>query len=139
MAKNREEGILVTYPKHRMAPEDTIDFIEMSGWSNDCKRLGLNEVELLAMRVGIMSGPDRAPIIKGTGGLRKMRFAPARWETGKRGAARVCYVYFKDYDIVLLVKIYSKNEKANLSAADRATLKKAINMFKTRLRQGPIS
>jgi putative transcriptional regulator len=82
--KHREEAA-VTYPKHQLKFQDSLDFIEMEGWARDCKRLGLDDRDQAALRVCIMSGPDRAAVVPGTGGLRKGRFAPQRWATGKRG------------------------------------------------------
>lgn len=136
--KYRQEGVLV-YQKHQLRPQDQIDFIEMDGWAKDCERLGLTDDDLAVLRICIMSTPGSAPIMRGTGGLRKSRYAPQRWKVGKSGAARICYVYFKSYSLVLLVKAYSKDEKADLSAAERAAFKASILAVKQRLRKGPIS
>jgi hypothetical protein len=136
--KHREEGSL-TYPKHQLKPHGALDWIEMEGWARDCKRLGLTEMDQSALRICIMSAPGRAPVIPRTGGVRKVRFAPKRWGTGKRGAARVCYVYFRDASLILLIKAYSKNEKANLSAAEKAMLKAALNEIKKHVSTKPIT
>jgi hypothetical protein len=136
--QHREKGVL-TYPQHQLKPEDALDFIEMEGWARDCKKLGLSELDLGALRVCIMSGPDRAPMIRGTGGVRKARFAPSSWAAGKRGAARICYAYFKQYSLVLLIKAYSKNEKASLSAAEKTSLRTAMQTIKRELSRKPIS
>lgn len=62
-----------------------------------------------------------------TGGLRKVRIG--RSGMGKRGGARVVY-YFHDDDVpILLLAIYAKNEKSDLTAAEKkefATLVKEI-------------
>ena len=42
-------------------------------WSS----LGLNDDDLVALEVEILRGPDRHPIVKGTDGVRKIRFARA--------------------------------------------------------------
>ena len=70
-----------------------------------------------------MLSPKGAPVVQGTGGLRKLRFSPARWRQGKRGALRVCYAYFEDLKIVLLALVYPKNEKDDLSAAEREAIR----------------
>lgn len=62
----------------------------------------------------------------GTGGLRKMRFAPPSWHTGKSGAARVCYVVVDGAAVVYLLLIFPKNEKANLTAVERAYFRQRI-------------
>jgi hypothetical protein len=66
-----------------------------------------------------MRDPTAFPVIPGTGGLRKMRFAPSRWQSGKRGAIRVCYAYFEKHWTVLLVMAYGKSRKDTLTAAEK--------------------
>ena len=55
--------------------------------------------------------------------MRKVRFAPPSWNTGKSGAARVCYAVFASIGTVYLLTLFAKSEKANLSDADKATLR----------------
>lgn len=117
----------LSYPKHVFKPEDLLHFIELRQFTEGWDELGLDdEADLAALQIAIMVGPKKHPVIPGTGGLRKMRFAPDHWNTGKRGAARVCYVYFQEYGIVLLVVAYGKNEKDDLTAAEKKTIAKLI-------------
>jgi mRNA-degrading endonuclease RelE of RelBE toxin-antitoxin system len=61
--------------------------------------------------------PTCGDLIPGTGGLRKVRVG--REHSGKRGGARVVY-YFHDTSIPIhLLAIYAKNEKSDLSAAEK--------------------
>lgn len=101
-------------------------FVELRGFTDDLKRLDFNDDDLHTLQVLIMVGPDGAPVIPGTGGLRKMRFAPERWNTGKSGAARVCYVYLEEWKTVLLVTIYAKDEQDDIPADHRAAYRRAI-------------
>ena len=64
--------------------------------------------------------------MKGTGGLRKVRFAPPSWHTGKSGATRVCYAHFPKYGRVYFVAIFGKSGKANLTAAERQAVAKVL-------------
>lgn len=133
------EKAKLTYPKHQLKPEDTLNFIEMEGWARDCKKVGLTAQDQAALRVCIMSGPTMMPVVRGTGGLRKFRFAPSRWNTGKRGAVRICFVYIKEYSIALLVKVYSKRKKDNLSTDEKMALRTAIGVIRSRLAEKTIS
>jgi hypothetical protein len=82
-----------------MSSEELLYFIETTEFTKSWEKLGLDdEDDLLALQLSIMAAPRRSPIIKGTGGLRKLRFAPAAWKVGARGAVRVCYVYFEEYE-----------------------------------------
>ncbi|MGW8257775.1 MAG: hypothetical protein ACWGMZ_09855 [Thermoguttaceae bacterium] len=86
-----------------LSPQDLLSFIELDEFINDWKKLGLNEDnDLFALQIAIMANPKGSPVIEGTGGLRKLRFATRRSGRGKRGSARVCYVFFEDHAIVLL-------------------------------------
>ena len=64
--------------------------------------------------------PQSGDLMQGTGGVRKLRWA--REGTGKSGGVRVIY-YFHSEDIPLyLLTIFAKNERANLSMAERNEL-----------------
>lgn len=120
-----EDGTL-SHPPH-LRPVDFLHFVELDEFSDDWKALGLDlEQDLFALQIAIMANPEGAPVIQGTGGLRKLRFAPVSWGTGKSGAVRVAYVYFKQYWFVLLVLAYGKNEQGNLTAEEKAGIKKYI-------------
>ena len=56
-------------------------------------------------------------MIPGTGGLRKVRIG--RGGIGKRGGARVVYYYHDDQIPILLLALYAKNAKGDLSAAEK--------------------
>ncbi|UUO06942.1 hypothetical protein M4951_01200 [Blastopirellula sp. J2-11] len=123
---NQVAEAVVHYPVHCFNPEDLLHFVELDEFEQEWKELGLDvESDLFAVQMVIMSDPKKAPVVPGTGGLRKFRFAPERWNTGKRGAARVCYVYFEEHWTVLLVTVYGKNEKDNLTDEE----KKGIQMY----------
>ncbi|WP_405236985.1 MULTISPECIES: type II toxin-antitoxin system RelE/ParE family toxin [Lentisalinibacter] len=77
-------------------------------------------LEFLARR------PKAGRIIQGTGGLRKLRFA--RPGKGKSGGARVIYYYHDDTKPILLLLIYAKADQDNLTNAQKAQLKKHVNI-----------
>jgi hypothetical protein len=84
----------------------------------------------------ITERPERGAVMQGTGGLRKIRFAPPSWHTGKSGAARVCYVIFAEVAYCHLMAIFAKSEKPNLTAAEKAETRKAIAALRDRTRKG---
>jgi hypothetical protein len=121
MSQDNQSGVAtLAYPEHLLTPEDFLKFIELDEFVDDWKSLGFDvEDDLLALNVTIMLNPEGGDVIKGTGGLRKLRFASSESNSGKRGEARVCYVYLKEHFTVLLVLAYPKNEKVDLSADDK--------------------
>jgi hypothetical protein len=56
-------------------------------------------------------------LIPGTGGVRKLRWGLEG--RGKRGGARVVYYYHCDVMPIFALTAYAKNERADLSQADR--------------------
>jgi hypothetical protein len=135
--KKREQHSLV-YPRHLVKPQDVLDFVEMDGFEEDWKRLGLNDDDLSVLQVCLMSMPTSGRIIRGSGGVRKSRFAPKRWGTGKSGAARVYYKYFPEYSMTLLIGMYAKNELENISAAQRNAMKAAVERIERELSKRPV-
>ena len=63
-----------------------------------------------ALQVCIMCDPKQGEVIRGTKGLRKLRYSPSTWNKGKSGSLRVCYVYFERHHTVLLVVVYKKSD-----------------------------
>ena len=64
--------------------------------------------------------PAAGVVVQGTGGVRKLRWSLEG--RGKRGGARVIY-FFHDFEMPLyLLDAFAKNEKADLSQAERNRL-----------------
>lgn len=98
-------------------------------WSN----LGLTEDDLAELENHLCINPKSGSIMKGTGGLRKLRWAlPNR---GKNGSIRVLYVDFIYYEKLYLISAYPKNEKDNLSKEERNEVKKLIKLLEEELRR----
>jgi hypothetical protein len=78
--------------------------------------------------------PEAGEIIPDTGGVRKVRWAlPGR---GKSGGARVVYYFHSERMPVVLLSIYAKNAKVNLSAADCNALKALVPVLVAELWKG---
>ena len=82
-----------------------------------------------------MTDPRLGAVVAGTGGLRKARFAALEAGRGKSGAFRVGYVHLPPLRMVLLVTVWGKNQKANISRAERNALAKAIRAVEQVLEQ----
>jgi len=121
-----------------MEPSDWLRFVQLDPFAKKWAKLGLADDDLRALEVVIISLGDRSPVIRETGGLRKIRLSPDGTNKGKREAFRVCYVLFPAFGIVLLVTVYGKNEKADLSSADRKAITDVIRAIQEQLDQGVI-
>jgi hypothetical protein len=133
-SSRKTEKVTLRYPRHAFRPEELLNFIELraftSAWDHD---LGLTDEDLTALQILIMIRPKGAPVIAGTDGLRKLRFSPPGAHEGKSGGIRVCYVYFEEFGIVLLVAAYSKHRKDDLTDAQRKTIRRLIHSVREEL------
>jgi Protein of unknown function (DUF1044). len=80
----------------------------------------------------LAENPEMGSVISGTGGIRKTRLKSA--SKGKRGGFRVCYLNIKEKIIVFLLFIYAKNEKENLTEAEKAELKLIAEAIKRNIK-----
>src|SRR5262249_34020938 len=101
-------------------------FVWFPAFLRDWDRLGLDGNDLQCLELEILNDPMKAPVIQGTGGLRKLRFAGWKSARGRRGANRVCYVHFPDFGTIALVVVFGKSEKDDLSSSDRHAIASMI-------------
>jgi hypothetical protein len=77
----------------------------------------------------LAKNPTAGVVIPDTGGLRKMRWAVRG--RGKRGGARIIY-YFHDHAMPLfLLSVYAKNDKVDLNANEKSTLKCVVEILRS--------
>ena len=87
-------------------------------------RLGMGETERTALIIYLAANPEVGVVVPGTGGVRKLRWAlPGR---GKSGGARAIYYYHGKSIPLYELDVYAKNQKANLSGAEKKAVRKAI-------------
>lgn len=87
----------------------------------------LTEAERADLVAYLAANPETGRLVPGTGGVRKIRWAISG--KGKRGGARVIY-YYRNKSIPLFVlDIYTKNEKSDLSEADKKAMRRIISQI----------
>ena len=76
--------------------------------------------------------PTCGDINPGSGGLRKVRIG--RDGIGKRGGTRVVYYFYNEDYPVLLLALYAKNEKSDLTTAEKrefaASMREIVRQWK---------
>jgi hypothetical protein len=71
----------------------------------------------------LMDLPDLGDVMPGCGGLRKVRRKHPGRGKGKRSGARVIYLHVPEAKRFYLLDIYGKDEKDDLSAAEKKQLR----------------
>ena len=97
-------------------------FIETTIFTREIQRL-LPDDEYKKLQHDLMLRPNAGKLIKGSGGLRKIR-----WQLpgeGKRGGLRIIY-YWDQPEIIYMLFPYKKTEQEDLTAAQVETLKKLV-------------
>ena len=96
------------------------------------KTMNLTDSDLKALQEELILNPTKGDLMQGTGGLRKLRIAFEG--KGKSGSGRVCYVDFAVFDKIYLITAYPKNEKDNLSKAERNAIANMIAQLEKSLK-----
>ena len=105
-------------------------FVHLSMFVADWRHLRLTDDDLRALEKILINRPVAGDVMAGTGGLRKLRFAPPSRGGGKSGGLRVCYAVFPTLGLIILYAAYAKNEKANMSPADRNTCNRILQRLR---------
>ena len=84
----------------------------------------LSEDARREMEAAIAAAPDAAPVIRGTGGIRKQRWAGSG--RGKRGGIRAIYFWHAGPEAIYMLTAYAKADRDDLTAADRKVLSRLI-------------
>lgn len=87
----------------------------------------LDEEERNNLIYYLSTHPKSGVIIKGTGGIRKLRWS--RKGKGKSGGVRVIYLFHNENMPLFIVTIFAKGEKANLTKSERNEVAKLTNIL----------
>jgi hypothetical protein len=89
----------------------------------------MSDAERMAAVDAIAAAPETGDLMEGGGGIRKMRFGVGG--RGKSGGVRIVYYYHCSDVPVFLLTVFAKNEKANLTKAERNMLAIAAKRIAT--------
>lgn len=81
----------------------------------------------------IARNPKAGEVIPKTGGVRKLRVA--REGHGKRGSFRSIHYYYDNKNPVFLFSVFGKNEKANLTDAEKNVLYKIVQKIQKEMKK----
>jgi len=84
----------------------------------------MDDAEYAQMQQFLAQRPEAGDVIRGTGGMRKLRWAGSG--RGKRGGLRVIYYWWVAKDRISLLLAYPKNEQDDLTAGQLKQLKNQL-------------
>jgi hypothetical protein len=100
-----------------------MEFIETPTFTRMVTSL-LSDDEYSMLQNNLVEYPERGDLIKGGGGIRKLRYALQG--RGKSGGVRVIYYWVKDHDLIYFLVIYPKSKKDNLSDSEIDVLREFV-------------
>ncbi len=87
----------------------------------------LDEEERASLINYLAYNPAAGAVVAGAGGIRKLRWSLEG--RGKRGGARVVYFYHSKEMPLFALTAYAKNERANLTQADKNDFKRLTKLL----------
>jgi mRNA-degrading endonuclease RelE of RelBE toxin-antitoxin system len=84
----------------------------------------LSDEEYRNLQNELILNPEKGKIMRGSGGLRKMRWGISG--RGKSGGVRIIYYWVKNKETILMLIVYPKNEQDNLTPSQMKILKSIV-------------
>ena len=88
----------------------------------------MSEAERQNMEAAIVANPGSAALLRGTGGIRKLRWKGSG--RGKRGGIRTIYFHHVGPEAIYMLTAYAKADRDDLTAADRKALSRLVVAIK---------
>jgi hypothetical protein len=107
--------------------------VETSSYLNDAKYAGLDDSDRDRVIDFMARNPSSGDVIQGSNGARKVRIA--RRNSGKSGGFRILSAYFGEHFPVILLAVYSKSERTNVSKSELKTLSNLLGELKNEMRK----
>ena len=101
-------------------------FVETSVFTKRLKEL-LSDEGYRTLQIALVLRPEQGPLIKGGGGLRKVRWAPRG--VGKRGGIRVIYYGRANENAFYMLFAYGKTAQEDLTPEQLQALIKMLLSF----------
>lgn len=87
-------------------------------------RRHLDDEQYRQLQIALMLRPEQGPVLQGSGGLRKVRWATAGG--GKRGGLRIIYCWAHREQAFYMVYAYTKSAQGDLTPAQTRQLSRVV-------------
>lgn len=89
----------------------------------------LSDEDYRGLQTYLLQKPDAGDVVQGSGGVRKVRWAPAG--KGKSSGVRVIYYWKKSEHEIWMLTLYSKSERATIAGHILKQIAEAIDHEKS--------
>ena len=110
-------------------------FVETRGFSSVLAEYFEDDESYRRFQEHLMENPYAGAVMKGCGGLRKVRWQDPKRGKGKRSGLRVIYLHLPEFAVLGLVDIYGKNESEDLTSAERRILSQQADGFRSDIQE----
>ena len=100
-----------------------VKFIETTVFTARIREI-MPDDEYFRLQDLLIQRPDVGVVIIGSGGIRKVRVRT--FGRGKRGGARVIYFWAASEDTILMLDVYAKSEREDITAAQLKQMKRIV-------------
>jgi hypothetical protein len=108
----------------------TREFVYVNKFSEKWEKLSLADDNLIPLENYLLENPHAGNVIKGTGGLRKLRWVLPG--TGKSGGLRVLYVDVVIKEKIYMVDLFTKGLKEDLTEDEKNKIRQLVMNLKGR-------
>jgi putative transcriptional regulator len=81
----------------------------------------------------LVARPQLGHVMPGCGGLRKLRIPDPKRHKGKRGGARIVYLHIAEVGQFLMLDVYGKDEKEDLTPAEKMELRELAREYRNQV------
>lgn len=106
-----------------------LTFIETPVFTEQIRSL-LDDDQYSEFQAALVANPEAGRLIKGAGGLRKIRWRDPVRQKGKRGGIRVIYFYRMHIGQILLLTAYDKDHQSDLSASQKRLFREIVRKWR---------
>ena len=89
----------------------------------------LDDDQFALLQAALMANPKKGDVIKGSGGIRKVRWAIPGKGKGKRGGLRIIYYWRSANEHIYLLTVYEKSEIADLTPDEVKVLRRIVEQI----------
>ena len=98
-------------------------FVETPVFTRAVRAL-VSDDEYRALQLALMLRPEQGALIRGSGGLRKIRWGGSG--RGKRGGTRVIYYWDDDQEAFYMLLVYAKSDQEDLTPSQIRVLGRLV-------------